>query len=139
MIFMSTAAPDPGREGACAGNADGRHARARRLRMEFPVLAVVLALFMLGYALWTTDRLTSLARGHIAITAPSRRIDGRVSVLAGGPAASGACLADSRGTPDPPGTRQEHEGRRPMLVPRLAACYKIAMGLAMSSMLIMMI
>jgi Domain of unknown function (DUF5134) len=139
MIFMFTAAPDPGREGPAPGMPMvGMHGPAGSA-WSFPVLAVVLALFMLGYVLWTTDRLTSLARGHIAITAPNRRIDGRVSVLAGGPAASGACLADSRGTPDPPGTRQEHAGRRPMLAPRLAACYKIAMGLAMSSMLIMMI
>ena len=33
---------------------------------SFPALAVVLALFMLGYIVWTTDRLTSLARARTA-------------------------------------------------------------------------
>ena len=36
----------------------------------FPVLAVVLALFMLGYIVWTTDRLTALARAKATAAGP---------------------------------------------------------------------
>jgi Domain of unknown function (DUF5134) len=37
---------------------------------SFPALAVVLALFMAGYILWTTDRLTSLARASATAAPP---------------------------------------------------------------------
>ena len=36
----------------------------------FPALAVVLALFMLGYVMWATDQLASLARAKITTTIP---------------------------------------------------------------------
>ena len=36
----------------------------------FPALAVVLALFMLGYIMWTTDQLASLARARTTTPAP---------------------------------------------------------------------
>ena len=39
---------------------------------SFPALAVVLALFMLGYIVWTTDRLASLARARTAVANPGR-------------------------------------------------------------------
>ena len=38
----------------------------------FPALAVVLALFMLGYVMWATDQLASLARAKITTTIPAR-------------------------------------------------------------------
>src|SRR5215471_6966616 len=60
--------PTPGRGGmamagmgASAGPGSG-----------FPVLAVILVLFMLGYIVWTTDRLASLARARIAAAGPGR-------------------------------------------------------------------
>jgi hypothetical protein len=68
-----------------------------------PALTLVLALFMLGYILWTIDRLASLSRARAAAPAPG--------------AAAG----------------------RPALAPRLAACYKIAMGIGMGYMLVMML
>ena len=37
---------------------------------SFPALAVVLALFMLGYVVWTTDQLTTLARAKTTATGP---------------------------------------------------------------------
>jgi hypothetical protein len=61
-----------------------------------PAPALVLALFMVGYILWTTDHLASLSR---------------VSSPTGGQA----------------------------LAPRLAACHKIAMSIAMGYMLLMMV
>ena len=60
-----------------------------------PALTLVLALFMLGYVLWATDRLAGLAR-------------------------VGAAAA-------------------PALAPRMAASYKVAMGIAMGYMLVTML
>jgi Domain of unknown function (DUF5134) len=39
---------------------------------SFPALALVLALFMVGYLVWTTERLTSLARAGTAAAVPGR-------------------------------------------------------------------
>ncbi len=63
-----------------------------------PALAVVLAMFMIGYVMWTTDRLAALARAR---TAPA--------------------------------------GDGPVLAPKLAACGKLAMGITMGYMLLVMI
>jgi Domain of unknown function (DUF5134) len=72
-----------------------------------PALALVLALFMLSYMLWTTDRLTALSR--------------------------------ARSTPGPAGAAQPGTAAGAALAPRFAACYKIAMSIAMCYMLILMI
>ena len=64
-----------------------------------PALAVVLAMFMIGYIMWTTDRLAALARARTA------------------PAGDGG----------------------PVLAPKLAACGKLAMGITMGYMLLVMI
>ena len=63
--------------GAPAGPAD-----------SFPVLAVVLALFMLGYIVWTTDRLASLVRARTAAAGPGRNRDRQPSA-----AVRAACTA----------------------------------------------
>jgi hypothetical protein len=102
MIYMLAALPGswpgwPGQAMAMPGMGSGRPAGGGRLL----ALAVVLALFMIGYVLWTADQLTSLVR------APGPGHGG----LAGGSA----------------------------LAPRLAACYKIAMGITMGYMLILML
>jgi hypothetical protein len=49
---------------------------------SFPALTVVLALSMLGYIVWTTDRLTSLARARITPASPGGN---RGTQQAGGP------------------------------------------------------
>ncbi|MGB6455422.1 MAG: DUF5134 domain-containing protein [Streptosporangiaceae bacterium] len=69
-----------------------------------PALTVVLALFMLGYVVWTADQLASLSRARTLTTAGHDRDDGAVA-----------------------------------LAPRFAACYKIAMGVAMGYMLLAMV
>jgi hypothetical protein len=74
-----------------------------------PALALVLALFMLGYTLWTTDQLAALSRA------------GAEGVLVG---TIGAARRAAGG---------------PTLAPRLAACYKIAMGIGMGYMLVTML
>jgi hypothetical protein len=60
-------------------------------------VAVILALFMIGYVMWTADQLTALVRARVP-----------------------------------------HQRGTVALAPRLAACYKIAMGIAMGYMLILM-
>jgi hypothetical protein len=69
-----------------------------------PALTVVLALFMLGYVVWTADQLATLSRTRTLTTAGQHGDDG---VLA--------------------------------LAPRFAACYKIAMSVAMGYMLLAMV
>jgi hypothetical protein len=90
----SRALPMPGMSGSAAA-------------VSFPALAAVLALFMLGYVLWATDQLTSLARARTA--RPER------------------------------GTAWDHPEHGAVLAPRLAACYKIMMGMTMGYMLVTML
>jgi len=104
----------------------------------FPALAAVLALFMIGYIIWTTDRLTTLARARTTTASSSLARDHAPDVtiaLAPGPsrpaAVSTAPSGTAAGPSDPAG--------RPMLAPKLAACCKIAMSIAMSYMLILML
>jgi Domain of unknown function (DUF5134) len=74
-----------------------------------PAAAFVLALFMLGYVLWTTDQLATLQRARAA-----------------GPALSAATGPSDAATGLAPAA----------LAPRFAACAKIAMGIVMGYMLI---
>jgi hypothetical protein len=81
-----------------------------------PAVTLVLALFMLGYVLWTTDQLATLSRART------------------GPAAAVAAG-------DAPGTGAVGSGgsAATQLAPRVAACCKIAMGAAMGYMLLTML
>jgi hypothetical protein len=106
----------------------------------FPALALVLALFMLGYIVWTADRLTSRARGKAAITAQSTASDQvRVLVTSGAPATTPQDAPDPPGTSGGAGISREHPADVPVLAPRLAESYKIAMGVGMGYMLILML
>jgi len=105
---------------------------------SLPALAVVLALFMLGYVIWTTDRLTTLTRARTA--APARSAawgHARIPVTPGGMAV--ATPQDAAGTSGTAGTWRGHPAGSLMLAPRLAASYKIAMSIAMGYMLIQML
>jgi len=77
-----------------------------------PAIALVLAVGMLGCLLWAIDQVTSPAR---------RR-----------PAPAGAPLGR-------PADRHQERARGTLLAPRLAACQKITMGLAMGYMLVTML
>ena len=96
-----------------------------------PALALVLALFMLGYILWTSDQLATLSRAGAVVAASVGPPSPGVSAPAPlGPAARvvskvGAQRADSPAIA--------------ALAPRFAAGYKIAMSVAMGYMLITMI
>ncbi|HSZ49545.1 MAG TPA: DUF5134 domain-containing protein [Streptosporangiaceae bacterium] len=77
-----------------------------------PALTVVLAVFMLGYVLWTADQLTAGTRARA-----------RPATAGDGP---GAADHDARQATTP-------------LAPRVAGSYKIAMSIAMSYMLLTML
>jgi hypothetical protein len=93
-----------------------------------PAISLVLALFMLGYVLWTTDKLAGLSRMRTA--APGRPGTGP-SMAPPVPAISSSLTPRSL-APQPP----RRVAGTP-LAPRFAACYKIAMGIAMGYMLVM--
>jgi hypothetical protein len=84
-----------------------------------PALALVLALFMVGYILWTTDQLASLSRARAA--GPRRE-----------PAAG------AQAAPSPASAARAGSASRRALAPRFAACYKITMSVAMGYMLVTM-
>jgi len=81
---------------------------------RLPAVAVILMLFMVGYIIWTTDRLASLVRnGHSAA----------------GPSEASHSVAGDGG----------NRGPRLPLAPGLAACGKIAMSITMGYMLLLMV
>jgi hypothetical protein len=97
----------------------------------FPALAVILALFMLGYIVWTTDRLTSrTAQPSATAAAPGGARDHRPPVTA----IAGTRANDPASIPGP-----GDQAGKPALAPKLAACTKIAMSLTMGYMLILML
>ena len=102
---------------------------------SFPALAVVLALFMLGYIVWTTDRLTTLARAKTTATGPGSN-PGHQPPAAVRRLRHGGATSHRQ---PPPRTRHHDPAGRPMLAPKLAACGKIAMSITMGYMLILML
>jgi hypothetical protein len=103
----------------------------------FPALAAVLALFMIGYIIWTTDRLTTLARAKTTVASPiPARDHAAIVTIASAP---GRLSSPASTTPSGTAPRPSDPAVRPMLAPKLAACCKIAMSLAMSYMLILML
>jgi len=139
MIYMLAALPGswpgwPGQAMAMPGMAGGRPGAGGSLA----ALAVILALFMTGYVLWTADQLTSLARAAPAVATSATQAQARTLVTAGTPAgAGGAHDAPGAAGSATPGHRRPVDGQ--VLAPRLASCYKIAMGIAMGYMLILML
>ena len=105
----------------------------------FPALAVVLAMFMLGYIMWATDQLASLARARTATPrqAGVPQHQALVTVPSGGRAASMIRAADTPDTAVMP--QQDAAGSQALLAPKLAAFGKIAMGITMGYMLILML
>jgi len=97
-----------------------------------PAIALVLALFMLGYVLWTTDRIAALSRGSAA-AAGHPAMGPNLAPTAHRPAISGQL------TPRPRGLQPARRRISAPLAPRFAACYKIAMSVAMGYMLITML
>jgi hypothetical protein len=105
-----------------------------------PALAAVLALFMVGYIVWTTDRLTTLARTKTDAAGPGpNQNDHRSAAVPAAAPHHDAGRAPS--TPAAHTRRGGHRGQtsRPVLTPKLAACGKLAMSITMGYMLILML
>jgi Domain of unknown function (DUF5134) len=146
MVYMLavTRAPGSGSAGAAMpgmGAASGLAA--------YPVLPVVLALFMVGYVAWLGDRLISVSRPAAAAAMREGAVDlarapAAPGLAAGGAQATAASTSASAGDQDAGAacgpSHAPPAGRRwPVLAPRAAGCYKIAMGVTMAYMLIMMV
>jgi hypothetical protein len=98
---------------------------------HFPLLALVLAVFMVGYVMWQADRLPALARA--ATGRPGASVP--VTSLAFATTADGGLASQPAAvTPDPAASPAPRA-----LSPRLAACCQIAMAATMGYMLILML
>jgi hypothetical protein len=137
MIYMLAALPGswPGRpaQGMPMPGMGGGHSGADG---DLVALAVVLALFMIGYVLWTADQLTSLARATAAGAAPDAVA---VPAMAGAAAPAAGTRRAMGGPASGTAAVPVRRGGRPALAPGLAGCYKIAMGITMGYMLIAML
>jgi len=155
MIYMGVAASGPAAGGSAGGGmamggsgADG----------HFPLGALVLALFMFGYAVWLTDQLTGIATVRTWRTAPQLALAsaGVPTAAAGGrpepalaaqaapvvraavaahAAAAGELATADGGAPSP----ADAADRKVPLSPRLEAGCHIAMAVTMGYMLILMV
>jgi hypothetical protein len=144
MVYMLLAAGAVTSAASTGGTMGGPAAAGR-----FPLLALVLAVFMVGYVMWQADRLPALAQASPPRTAPAR-----TPALAVVPAGGGQATQAYEAAPDPP-SRQRRWGMlsrrlvgrdnmrpplaRQVLSPRLSACCQIAMAVTMGYMLILML
>jgi hypothetical protein len=132
MLYMLLAVTSAG--AAADGHGSSSLASMPGGSAHLPTLALVFALALFGYVVWTADQLSS--RTQMAVAAGREQVPelaGRDGHYAGGSAP--AERPGHRGTgPAPAG----QDGPAP-LSPRLAACCEIAMGVTMGYMLIMML
>jgi Domain of unknown function (DUF5134) len=124
MLYMLLPVHAPAPAHAGAGMAMAGMSPAAGPAGSFPALAVVLALFMLGCIVWTTDRLATLARaGTIAADRDTNpHPQSAAAVRAAAP------FHDAGSAP-----------ARPMLAPKLATVGKLVMSITMGYMLILML
>jgi hypothetical protein len=100
---------------------------------RFPLLALVLAVFMVGYVMWQADRLPALALARAGTERPGAPVPVTTLALrttAGAKPASQPAAT----TPDPAPSPAPR-----VLSPRLAACCQIAMAATMGYMLILLL
>jgi Domain of unknown function (DUF5134) len=129
MLYMFLAATSGATAAAGHGGASTGAMAAGPAR--FPTLALLLAVALFGYVVWTADRLPGLA--PVAAAA-------RIPALAPAEVAAGASRShgDSR-TPDEDGAAPAGQGGGVPVSPRLSACCDIAMGVTMGYALILML
>jgi hypothetical protein len=160
MLYMYLAVPAVA---AAAKGAPGAMGGMSATGARFSVLALALALFMFGYVAWVGDRLTARAPAlAVAVPAaafpaaavpvaavPAAAVPAAAVPVAAGPQESGALMTATE--PEPAATEPEPAGDaspggcvgsgqgRPYLAPRCAAMCKIAMGITMGYVLILML
>ncbi len=133
MLYMYLAVPAVA---AAAKGAPGAMGGMSATGARFSVLALALALFMFGYVAWVGDRLTARAPA-LAVAVPAVAVP-----AAAGPAAAFPAAALSAAAVPPaawPGGCAGSGQGRPYLAPRCAAMCKIAMGITMGYVLILML
>ncbi len=142
-MFMAFTAPTTHGSGGMAGMTGGMGT------LQLPFLAFVFALLLIGYSIWDLDQLSGPgASGHYSL-APTRTAP-RVPVLVGatagpGAAAVSASASGSAGsavaTEAQPAGASAPAGRgdRSVLAPWVATSCRIAMGVTMAFMLLIMI
>jgi hypothetical protein len=147
MLYMFLALPAAVAVRSAAGGMGGMSAPATESR--FSPLALVLALFMFGWVVSVGDRLTlrapALAARVVAVPVPASAVRVASAAPAVGPQDSGPLMTavgpEHAGTvmePPQAGCGGTSPGR-PFLAPRCAAMCKIAMGITMGYMLILML
>ena len=138
MLYMLLPVDASRLPGAGGGMAMGGMGASPGSAGSFPALAVVLALFMLGYIVWTTDRLATLTRARSTTADPttSRDLQPEAIVLSAAlPRHADSAVA----TQAPSMTQRGQPASTPALAPKLAALGKIAMSITMGYMLILML
>jgi hypothetical protein len=139
MLYMFLALPAAVAVRSAAGGMSGSATESR-----FSLLALVLALFMFGWVVWVGDRLT-LRAPAVAVPVPAGAVRVASAAPAAGPEDPGTLMTAIG--PDPAGTATDAahgdcggtSPGRPYLAPRCAAMCKIAMGITMGYMLILML
>ena len=142
MLYMLLAVSAGGAGGPGGGMATSAAAA------RFPALGLALALFMIGYVVWTADRITPLAAATPAIpaTASTESAAHEPAAAATATTATGGqatvstqATADAGPAPGATAAPGHRAGPRPFLAPRCLACCRIAMGVTMGYMLIVML
>lgn len=131
MVYMLAAVARPGQLPGASVAAGANVAAGAGASVHFPLLALILAQFMVGYVMWTADRLPALARVRAWRPAPATLAAAtpdpiRFASVTSGPAPA-PVLRDADRPPAAPS---------PPLSLRLASCCNIVMGLVMGYMLI---
>ena len=155
MIYMGVAYSGPARSGSAGG---GMAMGGSGAGAHFPLGALVLALFMFGYAVWLTDQLTGIATVRTWRAAPQLALAGAGvptaaadglpelappahaapvvrAAAAAHPAAAGELATADGEVP----RRDDASPRKVPLSPRLEAGCHIAMAVTMGYMLILMV
>jgi hypothetical protein len=104
-----------------------------------PALALVLALFMLGYLLWITDRLATRARAAAALAAMPQSQPRPLATVPAGPSGPPASPAGRTGTSGAAEASPRPPSAHPLLAVRYVECSKIVMSITMGYMLITML
>ncbi|HUL25851.1 MAG TPA: DUF5134 domain-containing protein [Streptosporangiaceae bacterium] len=144
MVYMLLAAPavGPGPSGGMdmGGSAGGGH---------FPALALVLSLYLFGYAVWETDRIHGLPRVGVQVFAggasaiPAVVLPGSGAVAgAVGPAemaAAGTAPTAQAAVAAPPGDSAGAVAASKPVSPRLEGCCQVVMAVTMAYMLVLML
>jgi uncharacterized protein DUF5134 len=150
MVYMLVAARTARGAGSGAGMAGMSSSASAAGTARLPELAVLFALFMVGYVAWLGDRFSAV--GAVGAV-------GAVAASPASPAIVAAATSASTATARPVGTTAEAApeaepaavvrtsmtaaaqagGCWPVLAPRGACCYKIAMAIVMGYMLIVML